>query len=168
MAEVGDIRVAAYMADGFLSADSGYAATLRGLGADGLGVVLVAVLPGEAAGQVTGAEGGRVVGTIMLQPWPHAGQVVGSPGGAEIRALAVDPRARGRGVGAELLRHLLERAAGLGIRDLVLCTLPEMSAAHLLYERAGFARRPERDWSPAPDEKLLVYGMRLDGGSALS
>src|SRR6266566_2451797 len=78
------------------------------------------------------------------------------------------PTGWGRGVGAELLRHLLERAAGLGIRDLVLCTLPEMSAAHRLYERAGFARRPERDWSPSPDEKLLVYGMRLDGGSALS
>ena len=32
---IGDLRVAAYRADGFLPATSGYAATLRALGADG-------------------------------------------------------------------------------------------------------------------------------------
>ena len=32
---IGDLRVAAYRADGFLPATSGYAATLRSLGADG-------------------------------------------------------------------------------------------------------------------------------------
>ena len=40
---IGDLRVAAYRADGFLPTASGYAATLRALGADGQGEVLAAV-----------------------------------------------------------------------------------------------------------------------------
>ena len=169
MAEVGEIRVAAYQAGGFLSADSGYAPALRELGADGKGHVLVAVLPdetyaadGTAAGGGAGGPG-RVVGTIMLQMWPNAGQVVTGPQEAEIRALAVRPYIQGRGVGAELLRRTIERAARIGVRHLVLCTEPEMHAAHRLYERAGFVRRPERDFSPAPNVTLLAYGLRLDG-----
>ena len=201
MAEVGEVRVAAYLADGPLSADSGYASTLRELGADGNDLVLVAVLTdderspasteggegGEGAEGAEGAEGtdggkgaegtagaedaegtdrgALVVGTIMLQTWPNGGQVVSGPQEAEIRALAVSPEFRGRGVGADLLRRLTERAAGMGIRELVLCTLPEMRAARRLYERAGFVRRPERDWSPVPGTALLIYDMRLDADS---
>jgi ribosomal protein S18 acetylase RimI-like enzyme len=157
MDEVGEIRLAAYQAGGFISAASGYAPTLRGLGADGKGTVLVAVT--ARAGQ--GA--GQIIGTIMLQTWPHTGPVVTAPAEAEIRALAVRPHVQGRGVGAELLRRMIDRAAGQGVRRLVLCTEPGMRTAHRLYERAGFARRPERDWSPAPEVTLLVYGMDLDG-----
>jgi len=171
MAEVGEVRVAAYVADGSLSAESSYASTLRELGADGNDLVLVAVLtdeersPGSADGADGADRGRRVVGTIMLQTWPNGGQVVSGPQEAEIRALAVSPEVRGRGVGAELLRRLTERAAEMGIRELVLCTLPEMRAARRLYERAGFVRRPERDWSPVPGTELLVYDMRLDASS---
>ena len=157
MAEVGDIRVAAYQAGGYLSASSGYAPILRGLGADGNGQVLVAT--------ATGGRAERIIGTIMLQLWPHAGEVVTGPHEAEIRALAVRPEAQGLGVGRRLLRHVLGRAPQLGISHLVLCTTPQMRAAHHLYEQEGFVRLPERDWSPAPDEPLLVYGLRLDGAA---
>lgn len=159
MTEVGEIRMAAYQAGGFISADSGYAATLRGLGADGKGHVLVAVHAAD------GRTAERVIGTIMLQTWPDTGPVVAGPGEAEIRALAVRPHVQGRGVGAELLGRLIDRAAGQGVRRLVLCTEPGMRTAHRLYERAGFVRRPERDWSPAPDVTLLVYGLDLPGGT---
>jgi ribosomal protein S18 acetylase RimI-like enzyme len=145
---IGDLRVAAYRADGFLSASSGYAATLRSLGADGQGEVLAAV------------DGGQVVGTVMLLGWP-AGQMARGPGEAEVRALAVAPGARGRGVGAALVTAMIERAAGQGIRQLVLLTLPEMRAAHRLYSQAGFSRLPDRDWSPRPGEVLLAYGLVL-------
>ena len=97
----------------------------------------------------------------MLQVWPESGQVVQGPGEAEIRALAVRPDAQGAGVGERLLRAAIERAATLGVTHLVLSTEPSMRAAHRLYERAGFARLPERDWSPVPDANLLVYGLRL-------
>jgi len=40
MAVVGEIRIAAYVAGGSMSADSSYAATLRELGADGKDLVL--------------------------------------------------------------------------------------------------------------------------------
>ena len=155
MGEIGDIRVAAYQSGGYMSTDSGYAPILRGLGTDGNGEVLVAT---AAEGQAE-----RIIGTIMLQPWPHAGEVVTGPHEAEIRALAVRPEAQGQGVGRELLRHVLGRAPEFGVSHLVLCTTPQMRAAHHLYEREGFVRLPERDWSPAPGEPLLVYGLRLDG-----
>ena len=76
------------------------------------------------------------------------------------------PEVQGQGVGRRLLRHLLGRACELGIRHLVLCTEPAMSAAHRLYEQEGFVRLPERDWSPAAGTTLLVYGLRLNGAAA--
>lgn len=167
LAEVGEIRVGAYQAGGFLCADSAYAPTLRGLGADGNGDVLVAVVPGRAAEAAAGpgvAAAGteRIVGTIMLQRWPHTGPVVTGPDEAEIRALAVSPDTQGQGIGTELLQHLLDRASRLGVRHLVLSTEPEMHTAHRLYERAGFVRLPERDWYPVPGLTLIVYGLNLD------
>lgn len=166
MAEVGAIRVTAYQAGGFLSAESGYAPALRELGADGNGHVLVAVAPvtdhGAAAGAaVAAAEAESIVGTIMLQIWPHTGPVVTSPDEAEIRALAVRPDAQRQGVARDLLQCALDRADWLGVRQLVLCTAPEMRGAHRLYAQAGFARLPERDWSPAPGVTLLVYGLNI-------
>ena len=186
MDEVGDIRIAAYVGGGFLSEDSGYVPTLRGLGAAGDGEVFVATVPDPATaradqhpqtdtGQQPRADAGqqaataeRIVGTIMLQPWPHAGETVTGRDEAEIRALAVRPEVQGQGVGKQLLDHLMRRAAELGVAHLVLCTEPAMRAAHHLYEQAGFIRLPGRDWSPAPGTTLLVYGLRLNGSAAAS
>ena len=93
LAEIGDLRVAAYQAGGFLADASNYGETLRTLGHDGTGQILVAV----------GSETDVILGTVMLQPPPHAGHVVRGPDEAEVRALAVAPQARGRGVGRALL-----------------------------------------------------------------
>lgn len=154
LAEIGAIRVRAYQADGFLAPESGYAPRLRELGADGLGRVLVAV---------NGAQEG-IVGTVMLQFWPDAGHVVHGPGEAEIRALAVRPDAQGGGIGRALLAAVIDRAGRDGVRHLVLCTQPDMKAAHHLYEEAGFRRLPERDWEPEPGDMLLAYGKELPRG----
>lgn len=153
MERVGDLRVAAYRAGGFLSPDSGYAPMLRALGEDGNGVVLVAV----------DGDPHRITGTVMLQTWPHVGRTVIGPEEAEIRALAVDPSAQGSGTGRALLHAAIECARQAGVVHLVLCTQPEMRAAHRLYEREGFARLTARDWSPVPGTTLLVYGLRLTG-----
>jgi ribosomal protein S18 acetylase RimI-like enzyme len=150
---IGDIRVGAYLADGFLSPDSGYAPRLRELGTDGLDPVLVAL-----------DDGGAVIGTIMLQVWPQGGELLRGPGEAEIRALAVRPEARGAGVGRALLVAVIDRAAFLDIQHLLLLTQPEMKAAQHLYENAGFTRLPERDWSPEPGVSLLAYGLVLAPG----
>ena len=148
--EVGDIRVSAYLADGFLSPDSGYAPYLRELGADGTGHVLVAV-----------GGGGKLAGTVMLQLWPQGGNVVTGPGEGEIRALAVRPGQRGSGIGRALLAAVIAQAREQAVRHLLLLTQPEMKAAHHLYAETGFTRLPERDWSPEPGVNLLAYGLRL-------
>lgn len=149
MAEVGQLRVTAYRASGHLSPNSGYEVRLRELGADGAGDVLVAVTPD-----------GAISGTVMLEPWP-AGQLATGPAEADIRALAVAPHAQGAGTGSALVAAVIERATANGIGHLLLLTQPEMHAAQRLYERAGFARLPDRDWSPSPGETLLAYGMAL-------
>ena len=148
--EIGDIRVGAYLADGFMSPDSGYTPHLHDLGADGSGLVLVA----------TDADG-KLTGTVMLQLWPDGGNVVRGPGEGEIRALAVRLAARGSGLGRALLTAVMARASQQGVRHLLLLTQTDMQAAHHLYEEAGFTRLPERDWSPEPGVVLLAYGLWL-------
>ena len=150
LAEVGDLRVTAYQADGFLSPGSGYAPMLRALGGDGDGVVLVAVENGTDRSDGADRGPGRIAGTVMLQFWPHGGEIGVGRDEAEIRALAVAPDGRGRGTGRALLRAVIERAAREGLRRLVLLTQPDMRAAQHLYEREGFRRLPERDWAPVP------------------
>jgi ribosomal protein S18 acetylase RimI-like enzyme len=151
--EIGDIRVAAYRADGFLSPASQYTATLHALGHDGNGDVLVAV-----------ADDGQLLGTVMLEYWPNQGGAMHGPGEAEIRALAVRPAARGLGAGNALLTAIIEHAAAHGVEHLVLATLPAMRTAHRMYEKAGFTRLPERDWAPGDAQSrdsLMVFGLRL-------
>jgi ribosomal protein S18 acetylase RimI-like enzyme len=155
--EIGELRVAAYVADGFLRPDSGYAPHLRALGADGVGHVLVALTGRADSGDATG----RIIGTVMLQPWPDGGEVVTAPDEAEVRALAVAPDARGTGVGRALVTAVIERASREKVRHLVLLSQVEMKSAHHLYEAAGFVRLPERDWEPEPGVTLLAYGKLL-------
>ena len=156
LAEVGEIRVAAYVADGFMSPDSGYAPTLRALGGDGDGEILVAVDEG----------GGRMLGTVTLQFWPHGGEIGVGRDEAEIRALAVVPGEQGRGTGTALLKAVIERAKRAGVRRLLLLTQQEMKTAQRMYQRAGFLRLPDRDWSPVEGVNLLAYGLPLPGDRA--
>jgi ribosomal protein S18 acetylase RimI-like enzyme len=164
LAAVGEIRVSAYVAGGFLSPDSGYAPRLRALGSSGEGTVLVAIAgagDGGAAGDGgPAADDGRIVGTVMLVMPPQTSEIA-APDEAEIRALAVAPGTQGMGVGRALLQAVVDRAARHGARALVLSTQPEMRAAHRLYEDAGFTRQPSRDWSPEPGLTLLAYDLAL-------
>ena len=58
------------------------------------------------------------------------------------------PAAQGRGIGELLVTTCLDRARAAGKRRMVISTDPRMTAAHRLYERLGFRRLPERDWTP--------------------
>ena len=71
--------------------------------------------------------------------------------------LAVDPAARGRGVATLLVRACLERARAAGASRVVICTSTTMLVAHRLYQRLGFTRLPDRDWSPSEGVQLLAY-----------
>ena len=149
---IGELRVAAYRADGFLSETSTYAETLRVLGMDGTVEILAA------------ADGEHLLGTVMLVTWPHGGEVLRNPGEGEIRALAVASAARGRGIGRALLAAIMQRAAAREVRELLLLTQPEMRTAQHLYTEAGFRRMPGRDYEYAPGHRLFAFGMLMAGG----
>ncbi|MFC8297147.1 GNAT family N-acetyltransferase [Micromonospora orduensis] len=148
---VARLTVAAYEADGQLKDEIGYAVVLADVSTRAAsGEVLVAV------DEVTGAVLGSV--TFVLPGTPFA--ELSGPGEAEFRMLAVDPGAQGRGVGGALARACVNRATELGCTAVVICVRAGMAAsAHRLYERLGFVRSPEKDWSPAEGVHLL--GLRL-------
>jgi ribosomal protein S18 acetylase RimI-like enzyme len=100
------------------------------------GVVLVAV------------DGAEVVGTITVyRDINEEGIPVSFPAGtAGIRATAVSPTRRGRGMGAELVNAAIARARSFGARTVALHTAPCMHDAMRLYERHGFHRVPEHDF----------------------
>jgi GNAT superfamily N-acetyltransferase len=83
------------------------------------------------------------------------------PGEAEFRMLGVAPAARGRGVGAALVDWCIDRARSAGLTRLVICSKDSMRAAHQIYQRRGFVRRPELDWSPVPDVQLIGFTLDL-------
>ncbi len=120
-------------------------ADAAGRAADG-GTLLVAV------------EDGRVVGTVTL--YLGAGSEQWRPGDAMFRFLAVDPAARGRGVGRALFQACLERARAAGRRRMALHTTEWMTTARAMYERAGFHREPEGD-AQLPGVRIIAYAAEL-------
>jgi ribosomal protein S18 acetylase RimI-like enzyme len=149
LAEVGEITVAAYVGDGFVDADDDYAAHLRNAGARaGAAELYVAEL------------GGHLVGTVTFCPEGSAFSELARDGEGEFRMLAVLPEARRRGVAAALVGTCVERSRELGYRALVLSSMPAQTDAHRLYERLGFRRTPDLDWSPVDGVDLVAY--RLD------
>jgi GNAT superfamily N-acetyltransferase len=107
---------------------------------------------------------GRVVGSVALVLTGDFGEITTSDEEAAFRMLVVDPAARGQGVGRLLVSACLDRARAAGKRRMVISTDPRMTTAHRLYERLGFSRLPERDWSPLPGTDLLVYARDLKLG----
>jgi ribosomal protein S18 acetylase RimI-like enzyme len=115
----------------------------------------------ERAELLVAREGSAVVGSVALVLDGDFREISDSDDEAAFRMLAVDPAVRGRGVGELLVRACLDRARAAGKRRMVLSTDPGMRAAHRLYERLGFTRLPERDWSPLPGVHLMAYGLDL-------
>lgn len=104
---------------------------------------------------------GAVVGTVTITPEGSPWREIGKPGEGEFRMLAVDPAARRRGVGEALMQLVFDRFRQAGSHAIVLSSLAEMGAAHRVYERLGFVRLPERDWSPVPGVDLLAFRVEL-------
>lgn len=82
-------------------------------------------------------------------------------GEAGIRMLAVDPACQGRGVGRALTEWCLDRARAEGSHRMVLHTAHFMPAAVRMYERMGFVRVPELDFSPVAGVDLIAYAFEL-------
>lgn len=148
---VGELTVRAYAADGYLAADDPYVAELRSAH-DRAAQAELLVVTGE-----DGSLLGTVTFTLPGSPWAE----ISRPGEAEFRMLAVDPDARGRGVGGALAQWCVDRAREKSCAAVALSSLAEMHAAHRIYQRMGFVRAPERDWQPAPGVQLVAYVLDL-------
>jgi ribosomal protein S18 acetylase RimI-like enzyme len=106
---------------------------------------------------------GAVLGTVTYVPGPGTPLSEFADGDAAgMRMLAVDPDARGRGIGRALAEACIERARRDGRRRLVIHARPEMAAARHIYEALGFRRDPARDFEPLPGVALLGYVLDLE------
>ena len=119
---------------------------------------IVATLAAPApALQLVAEDAGTVVGTVLLYPAGSGGPT--ERPWPEVRLLAVAPTARGRGVGAALMRECIGRTRAAGAEALSLHTTDLMRVAKAMYERMGFVRAPGLDFEPAPG--ILIQGFRL-------
>jgi ribosomal protein S18 acetylase RimI-like enzyme len=103
----------------------------------------------------------EVVGTVTLALDGSRWREIAESGEGEFRMLAVSPGARRQGVGEALTRLAVDRFRELGATAVVLSSLAEMTSAHRVYERLGFLRVPERDWSPHPGVELIAFRLAL-------
>lgn len=145
LADVSQISVAAYEAAGQLEQDSDYRAVLADA-ASRLheGILLVAEQLGTVVGTVTIC----VPGTSLAE--------ICRPGELEFRFLAVDPAYWGQGVADALVLACEDHARRTQAAHLAICVRDNNTGAAAMYARRGFARVPERDWSPLPGVDLLV------------
>jgi len=84
---------------------------------------------------------GENVGTVML--------VKDKPGVARLRLLLVDPKARGLGLGAQLVDECVRFARRAGYKKITLWTHSVLTAARHIYEKAGFRlmrSEPHKSW----------------------
>ncbi|GAB3409566.1 hypothetical protein GCM10027515_28490 [Schumannella luteola] len=115
---------------------------------------------------------GALVGTVWT---PREGQTISAvarPGELDFRLLAVDPDARGLGVGAALTRHVLRLGRERGVSQVVMNSGPEMLGAHALYAKLGFTRLSEREGpievAPGRFIEIYAFGYPLAGASSVS
>jgi GNAT superfamily N-acetyltransferase len=152
-AAVGELTLAAYVADGYLVEDDFYVAELLDAAHRAAEAELI-VAADRASHELFGTV------TFCLNGSHYA--EIARAGEAEFRMLAVAPTARGRGIGHALARWCVDRAREQGCAAVMLSSLTEMHTAHRLYERMGFHRHAERDWTPTPDVPLIAYRLDLE------
>jgi ribosomal protein S18 acetylase RimI-like enzyme len=150
---VGDLVVDVYRTLGDAE-DAAYDALLRDLESRAISSrVLVAEIDGSVLGTATYVRPGGVLAEVD------------DPSAATVRMLGVAPAARGRGIGQALVRSCILEAIHDGAARIRLDTRTSMTSAQRLYERFGFVRDPEHDWSPTSDIDLLAYVLDFPTGS---
>ncbi len=118
----------------------------------------LAGLPGRYAPPVgalflASSSDGDAIGCVGVRPLDR-------PDICEIKRLYVREAGRGSGAGRALARQAIGFAASAGYREVVLDTLPGMTAAIALYRDLGFAEIPPYWASAIPG--TLYLGRRLD------
>ncbi len=148
--EVGRLTAEVYVSDGYLAEGDGY-------------VIELVDTPRRAreAEIWVAVDGGQVLGSVTFAPVGSAYREIGRDDEGEFRMLAVSPSARGHGIGRALVERCVQRSRELGYAGVRMSSMDVMTSAHRIYERLGFTRVPEDDWSPEPGVALLAYAARL-------
>ncbi|KHF40596.1 GNAT family N-acetyltransferase [Halalkalibacter okhensis] len=108
---------------------------------------------------------GEIIGSVALFPPKvdaYEGQV-DELDYSEIRLLAVNKEARGKGVAHALLTECIARTKAKGYDTIGLHSADFMKSAIGLYGRMGFQRLPQHDFEPANDG-VIVKAFRLGIG----
>ncbi len=85
---------------------------------------------GDGMFAVLETDDGDIIGTVGITPLSGAA--------CELRKMYLKPKYRGRGYGAKLLKHAVERARALGFSRMELSTKRIMEEAIGLYTKFGF------------------------------
>jgi putative acetyltransferase len=146
-------------------------------------VVALLVTHFEAALAVTPPENAYVLDTSGLRA-PHISFVAAwesevllgisalaelTPDHAEVKSMHTAQAARGRGVGAALLRHLIDLARERGYRALSLetGTMDYFAPARALYRRHGFVDCAAfGDYAPSPYNQFMTLALDEGGPAA--
>jgi len=118
----------------------------------------------EPAHRLVVEHDGVIVGSVLLfAPSSDAyGGIAARVSWPEVRMLAVDPSARGLGIGQLLMDECVRRARADGASAIGLHTSDDMRAAMVLYTRMGFERVPEFDFHPeGGDVRVEAYRLSL-------
>jgi GNAT superfamily N-acetyltransferase len=145
---VGELTVDAYSHDGYVRGD--YAMTLR-----------AAADRAAKAELWVAADSSGLLGTVTYCPVGSVYREIGLDDDGEFRMLGVAGRARGLGIGTALTERCIERTRELGLHRLVMSSATYMTTAHRIYERLGFVRIPDRDWSPIAGVDLFAFALDL-------
>ncbi|WP_242927682.1 GNAT family N-acetyltransferase [Pontibacter vulgaris] len=113
--------------------------------------ILVAVSP---AGNIAGA----VVFFSDMQYYGSGGTATQEKNAAGFRLLAVDPAARGLGIGKLLTNACIQKAKEKELSQVIIHTTKAMQQAWKMYESLGFKRFEELDFMQG---ELPVFGFRL-------
>jgi ribosomal protein S18 acetylase RimI-like enzyme len=155
LALVGELTARAYTADGVVDPSDDYLDHLRD-----------AVTRAREAELYVAVADGQLAGTVTYCPQGSPWSEVARPGEGEFRMLAVSPAFRRRGIAQALVGLCIERSRELGYEAVLLCSLDAQRAAHRIYERLGFVRLPERDWSPYDGVDLRAFRLDLTASDA--
>jgi ribosomal protein S18 acetylase RimI-like enzyme len=143
-----------HIRDVTLEAYAQYAEVLGAAWWDGYRRNVMEALTDEGVERIVAERHGRILGSVLLLPASR--QTSGWP---EVRLLAVAPQARRQGIGRALMDECVRRVRRRGTTTIGLHTMPMMDEARRMYERMGFVRAPEHDFSPVAG--LLILGYRM-------
>ncbi len=109
---------------------------------------------------------GKVLGAVVyfgdMSFYGSGGSANGETDASGFRLLAVDPAARGQGIGKLLTLECIAKAKHRGHSQVVIHTTKAMQTAWSMYERLGFRRSEDLDFM---QEELPVFGFRLIVGN---